>query len=84
MTRCLWCGRLQVLSSRVFVAVCRGYWDRMAKDVLHFLENRKENMSWVKSASAEMALQVRPASTSCVLPPSDQQAVIRPVRACCT
>lgn len=30
----------------------------MAKDVLHFLENRKENMSWVKSASAEMALQV--------------------------
>lgn len=53
----------QVLSSRVFVAVCRGYWDRMAKDVLHFLENRKENMSWVKSASAEMALQVNPAAT---------------------
>lgn len=58
-----------MLSSRVFVAVCRGYWDRMAKDVLHFLENRKENMSWVKSASAEMALQVRPCSGSCIKSP---------------
>ncbi|KAH9545305.1 hypothetical protein CY35_12G041500 [Sphagnum magellanicum] len=34
-----------VFTTRVFVAVCRGYWDRMARDVLHFLENRKENRS---------------------------------------
>jgi hypothetical protein len=79
VTSCLWCVCLQVLSSRVFVAVCRGYWDRMAKDVLHFLENRKENMSWVKSASAEMALQVRPASTCCALPPRTSLLASKPL-----
>ncbi|XP_024531111.1 uncharacterized protein LOC9632175 [Selaginella moellendorffii] len=40
----------EVFTTRVFVAVSRGYWDRMAKDVLHFLENRKENRSWYKSS----------------------------------
>ncbi|GBG85313.1 hypothetical protein CBR_g39880 [Chara braunii] len=48
----------QMLSSRVFVAICRGYWDRMARDVLDFLENRKENVSWIKSSSAGMALEI--------------------------
>eukprot|EP00897_Mesotaenium_endlicherianum_P005930 jgi/Mesen1/5365/ME000268S04563 len=47
-----------VLSVRVFVAVCRGLWDRQARDVLLFLENRKENMSWYKSSSAGIALEI--------------------------
>ncbi|KAJ7005451.1 hypothetical protein NC653_004922 [Populus alba x Populus x berolinensis] len=37
-----------VFETHVFVAICRGYWDRMGQDVLSFLENRKENRSWYK------------------------------------
>ncbi|MCO5588510.1 hypothetical protein L7F22_042467 [Adiantum nelumboides] len=40
-----------VFTSRVFVAICRGYWDRMGQEVLHFLENRKENRLWYKGFS---------------------------------
>ncbi|KAL5729754.1 hypothetical protein ACHQM5_002657 [Ranunculus cassubicifolius] len=36
----------QVFSSQIFVAICRGYWDRMGQIVLKFLENRKENRVW--------------------------------------
>ncbi|KAF6174841.1 hypothetical protein GIB67_034627, partial [Kingdonia uniflora] len=39
-----------VFESNVFVAICRGYWDRMGQDVLRFLENRKENRSWYKGS----------------------------------
>eukprot|EP00250_Pteridium_aquilinum_P008976 c18351_g1_i1 orf=647-4504(+) len=39
-----------VFTPRVFVAICRGYWDRMGQDVLHFLENRKENRLWYKGS----------------------------------
>eukprot|EP00250_Pteridium_aquilinum_P001118 c11326_g1_i1 orf=873-4781(+) len=39
-----------VFSIRVFVAICRGYWDRMGQDVLRFLETRKENRSWYKGS----------------------------------
>ncbi|XP_057845324.1 uncharacterized protein LOC131054738 isoform X2 [Cryptomeria japonica] len=39
-----------LFTSRVFVAICRGYWDRMGQDVLHFLENRKENRSLYKGS----------------------------------
>ncbi|KAL2652043.1 hypothetical protein R1flu_020171 [Riccia fluitans] len=46
----------EVFSSRVFVAVCRGYWDRMARDVLHFLENRKENRAWYKGSSFALGI----------------------------
>ncbi|CAM6082195.1 unnamed protein product [Calypogeia fissa] len=46
----------EVFASRVFVAVCRGYWDRMARDVLHFLENRKENRSWYKGSSVALGI----------------------------
>ncbi|CAK9199091.1 unnamed protein product [Sphagnum troendelagicum] len=45
-----------VFTTRVFVAVCRGYWDRMARDVLHFLENRKENRSWYKGSSVALGI----------------------------
>lgn len=38
-----------VFTPRVFVAVCRGYWDRMGQGVLHFLENRK-NRLWYKGS----------------------------------
>lgn len=47
-----------VLSSRVFVGVARGLWDRQAREVLKFLESKKEGSSWFKSASAGMALEV--------------------------
>ncbi|WCJ24715.1 hypothetical protein M5689_006651 [Euphorbia peplus] len=39
-----------VFGNHVFVAICRGYWDRMGQDVLSFLENRKENRSWYKGS----------------------------------
>eukprot|EP01018_Ginkgo_biloba_P005667 Gb_02174 [translate_table: standard] len=44
------CHLHDVFTSRVFVAICRGYWDRMGQDVLSFLENRKENRSWYKGS----------------------------------
>ncbi|MCO5595228.1 hypothetical protein L7F22_049267 [Adiantum nelumboides] len=40
-----------VFTSRVFVAICRGYWGRMGQGVLHFLENWKENRLWYKGFS---------------------------------
>ncbi|WCJ37293.1 hypothetical protein M5689_018443 [Euphorbia peplus] len=36
----------EVFSSRIFVAACRGFWDRMGQIVLKFLEGRKENRVW--------------------------------------
>ncbi|XP_023524025.1 uncharacterized protein LOC111788085 isoform X1 [Cucurbita pepo subsp. pepo] len=39
-----------VFESRVFIAICRGYWDRMGRDVLSFMENRKENRSWYRGS----------------------------------
>ncbi|XP_073387826.1 uncharacterized protein [Physcomitrium patens] len=45
-----------VFTPRVFVAVCRGFWDRMARDVLHFLENRKGNRSWYKGSSFALGI----------------------------
>ncbi|KAJ4847075.1 hypothetical protein Tsubulata_040364 [Turnera subulata] len=35
-----------VFTSRIFVATCRGFWDRMGQVVLKFLEDRKENRVW--------------------------------------
>ncbi|XVF59087.1 hypothetical protein PTKIN_Ptkin07bG0246700 [Pterospermum kingtungense] len=37
-----------VFEPHVFITFCRHFWDRMGQDVLHFLENRRENMSWYK------------------------------------
>ncbi|PKI73540.1 hypothetical protein CRG98_006121 [Punica granatum] len=39
-----------ICETHVFVALCRGYWDRMGQDVLSFLESRKENKSWYKGS----------------------------------
>ncbi|KAL5581652.1 hypothetical protein UlMin_014094 [Ulmus minor] len=33
----------EVFSSQIFIAACRGFWDRMGQIVLKFLEGRKEN-----------------------------------------
>ncbi|KAM7492448.1 hypothetical protein LguiA_035369 [Lonicera macranthoides] len=36
----------EVFTSRIFVAISRGFWDRMGEIVLKFLEGRKENRVW--------------------------------------
>ncbi|XP_043698706.1 uncharacterized protein LOC122649572 isoform X2 [Telopea speciosissima] len=36
----------EVFSSWIFVAICRGFWDKMGQTVLKFLESRKENRIW--------------------------------------
>lgn len=46
------------LGGRVFVGASRGLWDRQAREVLHFLVSRKENVSWYKGSSAGIALQI--------------------------
>ncbi|XP_039124008.1 uncharacterized protein LOC120260571 isoform X2 [Dioscorea cayenensis subsp. rotundata] len=45
-----------VFSSRIFVAICRQFWDRMGQIVLKFLESRKENRNWYRGS--EYALGV--------------------------
>lgn len=45
-----------VVETHVFVALCRGYWDRMGQDVLSFLENRKENRSWYKGSRIAVSI----------------------------
>ncbi|XP_077222577.1 portal protein isoform X2 [Tasmannia lanceolata] len=44
------CNLHDVFSGRIFVAVCRGFWDRMGQIVLNFLESRKENRIWYKGS----------------------------------
>ncbi|KAJ1383867.1 hypothetical protein SESBI_43006 [Sesbania bispinosa] len=36
----------EVFTSQIFIATCRGLWDRMGQIVLKFLEGRKENRIW--------------------------------------
>ncbi|KAI3761739.1 hypothetical protein L1987_52160 [Smallanthus sonchifolius] len=45
-----------VFETHVFIAVCRGYWDRMGQDVLSFLENRKENKSLYKGSRVAVSI----------------------------
>ncbi|XP_021912220.1 uncharacterized protein LOC110825972 [Carica papaya] len=45
-----------VCETHVFIAICRGYWDRMGQDVLSFLENRKENRSWYKGSRIAISI----------------------------
>ncbi|XP_024361658.1 uncharacterized protein [Physcomitrium patens] len=45
-----------VFTPRVFVAVCRGYWDRTARDVLQFLESKKANKLWYKSTTIALGM----------------------------
>ncbi|XP_061344092.1 uncharacterized protein LOC133290055 [Gastrolobium bilobum] len=36
----------EVFTSQIFIATCRGLWDRMGEIILKFLEGRKENRIW--------------------------------------
>ncbi|CAM8899854.1 unnamed protein product [Rhodiola kirilowii] len=40
----------EVFASRIFIAICRGFWDKMGQTVLSFLEGRKENRVWYKGS----------------------------------
>ncbi|KAL5981322.1 hypothetical protein ACLOJK_015377 [Asimina triloba] len=40
----------EVFSGRIFVAICRVFWDKMGQTVLSFLESRKENRIWYKGS----------------------------------
>ncbi|KAI3751766.1 hypothetical protein L2E82_22857 [Cichorium intybus] len=45
-----------IFETHVFIAICRGYWDRMGQDVLSFLENRKENRSLYKGSRVAVSI----------------------------
>ncbi|KAI3689183.1 hypothetical protein L2E82_47133 [Cichorium intybus] len=45
-----------IFETHVFIATCRGYWDRVGQDVLSFLENRKENRSWYKGSRIAVSI----------------------------
>ncbi|XP_024977361.1 uncharacterized protein LOC112514945 [Cynara cardunculus var. scolymus] len=45
-----------IFETHVFIATCRGYWDRMGQDVSSFLENRKENRSWYKGSRVAVSI----------------------------
>ncbi|KFK34615.1 hypothetical protein AALP_AA5G168700 [Arabis alpina] len=45
-----------VCETHVFIALCRGYWDRMGQIVLSFLENRKENRAWYKGSRIAVSI----------------------------
>ncbi|PIA46481.1 hypothetical protein AQUCO_01500196v1 [Aquilegia coerulea] len=45
-----------VFESHVFIAICRGYWDRMGHDVRGFLDSRKENRLWYKGSRIAVAV----------------------------
>ncbi|KAL2584785.1 hypothetical protein AAZV13_14G148900 [Glycine max] len=45
-----------VFETHVFIAICRGYWDRMGQEILSFLENRKENRSWYKGSMVAVSI----------------------------
>ncbi|KAK1416633.1 hypothetical protein QVD17_25748 [Tagetes erecta] len=36
----------EVFTNQIFIATCRGFWDKMGQIVLKFLEGRKENRVW--------------------------------------
>ncbi|KAL8144851.1 hypothetical protein AgCh_003172 [Apium graveolens] len=40
----------EVFTSPIFIATCRGFWDRMGQIVLRFLEVRKENRVWYRGS----------------------------------
>lgn len=45
-----------ICATHVFIAICRGYWDRMGQEILSFLENRKENRSWYKGSRVAVSV----------------------------
>ncbi|XVE86848.1 hypothetical protein DITRI_Ditri18aG0068200 [Diplodiscus trichospermus] len=45
-----------VFESHVCITICRSFWDRMGQEVLHFLENQRENMSWYKGLKIAISI----------------------------
>ncbi|KAE8812592.1 hypothetical protein D1007_10280 [Hordeum vulgare] len=45
-----------VFSCRIFVAICRGFWDRLGQTVLRFLESRKENRIWYRGSDYALGI----------------------------
>ncbi|KDP29750.1 hypothetical protein JCGZ_18685 [Jatropha curcas] len=45
-----------VVEPHVFVAICRGFWDRMGQEILRILQNRKENRSWYKGSRIAVSI----------------------------
>ncbi|KAK7275828.1 hypothetical protein RIF29_16953 [Crotalaria pallida] len=45
-----------VFETHVFIAICRGYWDRMGQEILSFLVTRKENRSWYKGSTVAVSV----------------------------
>ncbi|CAN6479606.1 unnamed protein product [Victoria cruziana] len=45
-----------VFSSRIFVTICRGFWDRMGQCILSFLESKKENRIWYRGSYHALAI----------------------------
>ncbi|XP_027940436.1 uncharacterized protein LOC114194437 isoform X1 [Vigna unguiculata] len=46
----------EVFTSQIFIAVCRGLWDRMGQIILKFLEGRKENRIWYNGSSYALGI----------------------------
>nr|CAB3449233.1 unnamed protein product [Digitaria exilis] len=46
----------EVFASRIFVAICRGFWDRLGQIVLRFLESRKENRIWYRGSDYALGI----------------------------
>nr|CAB3445996.1 unnamed protein product [Digitaria exilis] len=46
----------EVFSSRILVAICRGFWDRLGQIVLRFLESRKENRIWYRGSDYALGI----------------------------
>nr|VDD40303.1 unnamed protein product [Brassica oleracea] len=45
-----------VCATHVFIALSRGYWDRMGEIVLSFLENKRENRAWYKGPRVAVSM----------------------------
>uniref|UniRef100_A0A0D9VEN7 Uncharacterized protein n=1 Tax=Leersia perrieri TaxID=77586 RepID=A0A0D9VEN7_9ORYZ len=46
----------EVFSIRIFVAICRGFWDKLGQIVLRFLESRKENRIWYRGSDYALGI----------------------------
>ncbi|KAL2666229.1 hypothetical protein GLYMA_02G309200v4 [Glycine max] len=46
----------EVFTSQIFIAICRGLWDRMGQIILKFLEGRKENRIWYNGSSYALGI----------------------------
>eukprot|EP00898_Chlorokybus_atmophyticus_P006044 jgi/Chlat1/6440/Chrsp45S06048 len=47
----------ELLSARLFATIARGVWDYFGREVLHYLEDVKENVSFVKRQTAAAAME---------------------------